>query len=81
MSEIEPVYKRIGQELKKMREKREYLQQEVGDALGLTRVSVGNIEAGRQRLMLHQILDLVRHRFLSREQLISVLDESLGRKP
>jgi transcriptional regulator with XRE-family HTH domain len=53
--EIEPTYAVLGMRIKKLREKKGLTQTDVADSVGLTRVSVTNIELGRQRLMLSDV--------------------------
>lgn len=55
---IEPIYRNIGTQIRDMRETRGWTQQQVAYALGVTRTSVVNIEAGRQRIMLHFIPEM-----------------------
>lgn len=54
----EHCYKMFGAELKLARERAGVTQKDLGKMLGLTRVSVANIEAGRQRVLLHHCLAL-----------------------
>lgn len=55
---IELVYRNIGTQLRNLRESRGWTQAEVATVLGMTRTSVVNIEAGRQRVMLHSIPEI-----------------------
>ncbi|GAA0704682.1 hypothetical protein GCM10010193_69600 [Kitasatospora atroaurantiaca] len=50
------LYERIGQRTKESREARGFTQQQLARAIGLTRASVGNIEAGHQRPQLHILI-------------------------
>jgi len=58
MREIEPIYIALGKIIMACRHERDLSQEYVADWLGLTRTSVVNMEAGRQRIMLHTVLDL-----------------------
>jgi DNA-binding XRE family transcriptional regulator len=51
-------YLNLGREIRDRRGKCARTQVELAEALGLTRTSVVNIEAGRQKLLLHHIYDL-----------------------
>ena len=51
----EPIYMRVGYNIKAWREHLGYTQAELAEAVGLTRTSINNIEAGRQRVMLHMV--------------------------
>ena len=52
---IEPVYRAIGARLRYIRETLGHSQHDVAKKIGLTRVSIVNVEAGRQRILLHDI--------------------------
>ena len=52
---IEPIYRQIGAKIQSVREALGWKQADLAKRVGLTRTSVTNIEAGRQRLQLHQI--------------------------
>lgn len=49
------IYKRLGPEIKKRRERLGMTQAELGVIVGMTRSSIANIEAGRQRILLHDV--------------------------
>lgn len=50
-------YRMLGVAIREARIKARKTQSELADCVGLTRTSVANIEAGRQRILLHQIED------------------------
>jgi transcriptional regulator with XRE-family HTH domain len=52
----ESIYYVFGRRLRELREKQGMPRQELGILSGLTRASIANIESGRQRVFLHQIL-------------------------
>jgi transcriptional regulator with XRE-family HTH domain len=52
---IEPLYKSLGVRLKHLREMNGLTQDEVGKKLGMVRCAVANMEAGKQRIMMHHI--------------------------
>lgn len=56
MIDIEPVYIAIGQRVMQERHKAGWTQHDMACQVGLTRSSVANVELGRQRLMLHQVM-------------------------
>lgn len=58
MSEME-IYRRLGREVAKRREKLGLTQAKVAEQLGLSRASLANLENGRQRIMVHQLFRLV----------------------
>ena len=53
---IEPLYREIGLRIAHARGRAGTTQQHLANAVGLTRTSVANIEAGRQRVMVHQLV-------------------------
>lgn len=52
----EALYRVFGRRLREIREKKELPQQELATFSGLTRSSIANIESGKQRVLLHQVL-------------------------
>jgi len=58
MPVTESVYKEFGQVLQRARKRLGLTQQQVAWQVGLSRPSIVNIEAGRQRIALHQALEL-----------------------
>jgi DNA-binding XRE family transcriptional regulator len=55
---IQPIYRLIGAKIEQMRSQIGWTQDDLAKRIKLTRTSVTNIEAGRQRLLLHQIDDI-----------------------
>ena len=55
---IEPCYPEIGAWLRQERERLGLTQQDVSVMLRLSRPSIANIEAGKQRLLYHQVLEM-----------------------
>lgn len=51
---IEPIYRHIGAKIRQMRQLLDWKQEKVAKRCGLTRTSIANIEAGRQRILLHE---------------------------
>jgi transcriptional regulator with XRE-family HTH domain len=48
----------FGSRVRALREKRNVTQEELGRRVDLSRTSIVNIEKGRQRILLHQIVDI-----------------------
>lgn len=59
MRKIEPFYAELGRRVTALRGS-SVTQAELARLLGLSRTSVANIEAGQQRVMAHNLLDLAR---------------------
>jgi transcriptional regulator with XRE-family HTH domain len=53
---IRDLYTRVGANIQRAREQRGITQAELGAAIGLTRPSVTNVEAGNQRTPLHMLI-------------------------
>ncbi len=56
----ERIYKRLGGRIKSIRRHAGLSQADLAKKIGLTRVSVVNIEAGRQRINVHQVQQIAR---------------------
>lgn len=52
---IEPVYRLLGAKIEQTRTMLGWTQAELAKKVGLTRTSICNIEAGRQRMPLHYV--------------------------
>lgn len=52
---IEPIYRLIGAKIEQLRNMLGWSQEDLAKKVGLTRTSITNIEAGRQRILLHDI--------------------------
>ena len=51
----EPVYARIGATIRSKRRERDWSQETLAQKLGISRAALANIEAGRQRILVHQL--------------------------
>lgn len=51
-------YEKLGENIKEARRRQNMNQEELGEKLGLSRVSVVNIETGKQRLPIHVLGDI-----------------------
>jgi transcriptional regulator with XRE-family HTH domain len=54
--EPEAVYRILGRRLRELREQKDIPQEELATFAGLTRSSIANIESGKQRVFVHQLL-------------------------
>jgi transcriptional regulator with XRE-family HTH domain len=52
---IEPVYRQFGAKIENLRTVLGWTQQDLSKRVGLTRTSITNIEAGRQRVLLSDV--------------------------
>lgn len=55
---VEPIYSALGAAVLEQRMLAGWTQQDLAGQVGLSRASIANVELGRQRLMLHQIVAL-----------------------
>ncbi|SIO13623.1 Helix-turn-helix domain-containing protein [Parasphingorhabdus marina DSM 22363] len=54
------IYELLGQRIANARELRGVKQADLSEAIGISRASLANIEAGRQRAYLHHVLEIAR---------------------
>ena len=73
MTEIEDIYVTIAARIRQLREARGFTQQDLADAVGLSRPAIVNIETGRQRVMVHHIIAI--SDFLGVPRHVLILDE------
>ena len=61
MPQIEPFYADLGRRIQQLRNSKKMTQAELGELLSprMTRASVANIESGKQRVLVHTLIDLV----------------------
>ena len=61
MPQIEPFYADLGRRIQQLRNSKKMTQTELGELLSppMTRASVANIESGKQRVLVHTLIDLV----------------------
>lgn len=52
------IYRVFGSRLRELREEKDVTQEELARRVDLSRTSITNIEKGRQRVMLHQMVEL-----------------------
>jgi DNA-binding XRE family transcriptional regulator len=57
---IESFYLRFGERIRQCRESAGMTQEQLATAMGLSRPSIANVEAGRQRVLLHQLSGLAK---------------------
>jgi len=55
---VDQLYEAIGERIRAARVHARTTQTELGQRVGLTRSSIANIEAGRQRVMIHTLLQV-----------------------
>lgn len=57
-SRRQALYVAIGQRISKIRQERELTQAELAAAISLSRTSVTNIESGRQKILVHTLVEI-----------------------
>lgn len=55
---IDPLYQMFGSRVRALRERKNVTQEELGRRIDLSRTSIVNIEKGRQRVLLHQVVEI-----------------------
>ncbi len=58
---VDPIYVYVGQAVREHRDRCGFAQQELADAVGLTRTSITNLEQGRQQTPLHVLCRVADH--------------------
>ena len=69
----ENVYRAIGERIRTTRISKKMVQADIANEAGLSRQSVANIERGRQRFMVHTLIDIARALGVLPAELLSVL--------
>ncbi len=54
----EPLYRLFGNRVRELREEKNVTQEELARRVDLSRTSITNIEKGRQRVLLHQMVEI-----------------------
>jgi transcriptional regulator with XRE-family HTH domain len=86
---VEPCYQIIGERLRRYRLKKGMTQVEVADALGyIGRGAMANIETGRQRIMLHNVVAIAKYMGIKPARLLAGVfakhkrkKQTIGRPP
>ena len=58
MANLEQLYREVGHKIKTRREQCGLTQEALASQVSLTRTSITNIEKGRQKLLLHTLIDI-----------------------
>ncbi len=74
------VYKLFGNRVKELRENRKITQEELANRVSLSRASITNIESGRQRVLLHQMVDIAKALNANPSQLVEAREEKAADK-
>lgn len=56
--DLEQVYRTVGERIRDERKKQNITQDELALQVGLTRTSITNVEKGRQKLLLHTLIQI-----------------------
>lgn len=74
----EAIYQVFGRIVRELREKKEIPQEDLAGLLGLSRSSIANIESGKQRVFLHQLLLFAQAFHVDVETLVPALKTVAG---
>lgn len=69
------LYQEVGSRIKHARGPRK--QQEIADAVGLSRTSITNIEQGRQKILLHTLFEIASALKVAPQELLPDLDQAV----
>jgi len=68
------VYRMVGERIRDERKRQNITQDELANEIGLTRTSITNVEKGRQKLLLHTLVQIAAYLGTSPERLLSKSD-------
>jgi transcriptional regulator with XRE-family HTH domain len=76
-NKIEPFYEALGSKIQKTREQRKMTQAQLGLSLNRpsTRASIANIESGKQRVLVHTLVQFARAMDVDIQELIPAADQ------
>lgn len=75
MVDAENFYKKLGQRIREARNRSGFTQQELAAKVELTRTSVTNIELGRQKLLVHALVEIADALRITPDQLLPTTAE------
>jgi DNA-binding XRE family transcriptional regulator len=67
------IYEELGKQIRAARVKANVKQETLADYLNLSRVSISNIEAGKQKIQLHTLLDMTKYLSMNIFEVFSAL--------
>jgi len=68
------VYRLIGERIRDERRKQGLTQEELAHRVGLKRASITNVEQGRQKLLVHTLIDIANSLKTSPKRFLSIFD-------
>lgn len=71
---LEQIYRTIGERIRARRSELGFSQTQLGQKVSLTRSSIANIEAGRQRPMLHTVMQIADELNLQLQDLLPTVE-------
>lgn len=74
-------YIKLGQNISQLRREKKIKQETLASHLGLSRISISNIESGKQRIQLHSLLSLAGLLQVSINELIPVMTNLADNMP
>jgi len=69
------LYRWLGEYIKSIRQKKKLTQENLAQATGFTRVSIANIEGGKQKVQLHTLIDIANYLEISFIELLGTIFE------
>lgn len=74
-NKLDEFYIKLGENVRHHRDKRKLKQETVAAHLGKSRITISNIESGRQRIQLHSLVILARYLQTTIEELLPSLEQ------
>jgi transcriptional regulator with XRE-family HTH domain len=71
------IYEELGKLIRAARDKANVKQETLADYLNLSRVSISNIEAGKQKIQLHTLLDVTKYLSMDIQEILMQLQPLL----
>ncbi len=72
-TEQQEFYNRLGDKIRLLRDEKSIKQEALASYLGFTRISISNIETGKQKIQLHTLIDLADYMNVPVEEIIPAL--------
>lgn len=77
----DPIYAMFGNRVRALREEKKFTQEELARRVDLSRTSITNIEKGRHRVLLHQVVEIAEALDAKPSDLMPLGMASAGDKP
>lgn len=76
---IDNIYIEIGKKIRDVRERKHISQEDLAKKVGLTRTSITNIEKGRQKLLVHTLINIAQELSMDAKALLPSSEEPFAK--